>query len=287
MKKIITLFTCVTLICTIIFGCGGLGKMSAKQVSKNLLSKADVKLVSNGVSVSSKVFKSTKHFADKGFNSTREALKGLSNNLKKIVFERPLSSAIVKTATYKELMEIEQKGAIKLSQKEFDELLANPTDYLRGYIKAYTGDSKHFQEFFIRLAKGDKEQLKTILSDPKIKDMVEKRIRSSSGGGNHEWLMAKNYLDFLSNPKWGNDGNFLSLAMTKLVQRTEEVVFKYGGSHGSTYSTTFHNKLAKLIASCNTKEELFISIKNFARAELSSESYIKFKGIMSEILKSV
>ena len=286
MKRNIKILALILLICTIIFGCGGLSGLTAKHASKNLLSKTVVKLVSDGVSVGSKVFKATKHYVDCGYNTLREALNSMSNKLTVIRYKRSMSSAIVKTATYKELIEIEQKGAIKLSKKELDDLLSNPTDYFRGYIKAYTGDSKQFQEFFIRLANGDKDQLKTILSDPKIKDMVEKRIRSSSGGGNHEWLMAKNYLDFLSNPKWGNDGNFLSLAMTKLVQRTEEVVFKYGGSHGSTNSTMFHNKLAKLIASCNTKEELFISIKNFARAELSAESYIKFKGIMSEILKS-
>lgn len=287
MKRFIKISAFILIVCTIIFGCGGLSGLTAKQVSKNVLSKTVVNLVSDGISIGSKVFKATKHYADLGFRTMREALNKMSNMLEIKVYKRSMSSAITKTATYKELIEIEQKGAITLSKKELDDLLANPTDYFRGYIKAYTGDSKLFQEFFIRLAKGDKEQLKTILSDPKIKDMVEKRIRSSSGGGNHEWLMAKNYLDFLANPKWGDDGNFLSLAMTKLVQRTEEVVFKYGGSHGSTNSTMFHNKLARIIESCNTKEELFISIKNFARCNLSTESYLQFKSILSEILQKV
>jgi hypothetical protein len=258
--------------------------MSAKQVSKNVLSKTSVKLVSNGANVGSKVFKVTKHFADLGYKSTREALNNMSNTVTKVVFKRSYSSAIVKSATYKELMDIEQKGAIKLSKKKLDQLLENP-QYLQSYIEEYTGDTKRFQEFFIRLANGDKNQLKALLSNTSIKKKIEGSIRSSSGGHNHEWLMVKNYLDILSNSKWGNDGNFLSLAMTKLVQKTESVIFKYGGSHGNTYSTRFHNELAKLIASCNTKEELFISIKNFARSKLSKESYLEFKEILREILK--
>ena len=180
MKRFVKISALILIVCTIIFGCGGLSGLTAKHVSKNVLSKTVVKLVSDGISVGSKVFKATKHYADLGYNSMREALNKMSNKLTIIIYKRSMSSAITKTTTYKELMEIEQKGVIKLSKKELDDLLANPSDYFRGYIKAYTGDSKLFQEFFIRLANGDKDQLKTILSDPKIKEMVEKRFPVST-----------------------------------------------------------------------------------------------------------
>lgn len=189
-----------------------------------------------------------------------------------------LSTKIKKTLIFKELQAIIAKGPLTLSEKELKQLLENP-EYLRMYIKTYAGGS--FQEFFIRLSMGNKDQVRKILQNPEIKNKVSRMIRN--GGGKHEWLMAKNFEDFLLNPKWGNDGPFLALAMTRLVQNTERVIFRYGGKHGSTNSTTFHNGLAKVIESCTTKEELLVKVRQYAKQNLTEESYKEFNQIFTDI----
>ena len=120
------------------------------------------------------------------------------------------------------------------------------------------------------------------MDDPQIKKLVEKRIRA--GGGYHEWLMTKNYKDFLTNPKWGEDGPYLSMALTRLVQRTNLVLFKTGGGHGMGGSTVFHNGLAKVISQCSSKEELLVNVRKYAKEQLTVESYKEFEQILISVL---
>ena len=210
--------------------------------------------------------------------------KGIRETLKKPVkkFEsKYLANLIKKSVLQKEVNKILAKGPIKLSKKELSELLKHP-EYLRSYIATYTGNSKNYQEFFIRLSKGSKEQVIAILDDPQIKKLVEKRIRA--GGGYHEWLMTKNYKDFLTNPKWGEDGPYLSMALTRLVQRTNLVLFKTGGGHGMGGSTVFHNGLAKVISQCSSKEDLLVNVRKYAKEQLKEESYKEFEQILIKVL---
>ena len=81
--------------------------------------------------------------------------------------------------------------------KRTKELLDNPK-YIRAYIKTYAGDHKNFQEFFIRLAMGNKKQVKEILENPYIRKYIDRSIRQSGAGGVHEWLMTKNFKSFLT-----------------------------------------------------------------------------------------
>ena len=205
------------------------------------------------------------------------------NAAKKSSFKsKYLAEKIAKSLLQKELNTIKAKGAIELTEKELDYLLKNPKA-LRTYIKQKGGGSSNFKEFFIRLSMTKKGQtnIKTMMANPDIRRYVDRSIRN--GGGKHEWLMAKNFTDFLTNPKWGEDGQYLALAMTRLVQNTEKVVFKYGGKHGSTYSGKFHNGLAKVIDNCSSKEELFIEVKKYAKQNLSKESYADFAKVFSNI----
>lgn len=101
-----------------------------------------------------------------------------------------LGTKISKTLLHKELQAIMAKGPIVLSEKELNYLLANPKQ-LRVFIKQYAGDNKKFQEFFIRLAMGDKKQTELLLDNPDIKIYIKKAIRRSGDGGVHEWLMTK------------------------------------------------------------------------------------------------
>lgn len=217
-------------------------------------------------------------YADRIKNLRKASVKDYAKSTKQKFESKYLSSKIKKTVIYKDLEAIIAKGPLTLSEKEFKQLLENPA-YLRMYIKTYGGGN--FQEFFIRLSMGNKEQVRQILQNPEILTKVNRMIRN--GGGKHEWLMTKNFEDFLLNPKWGNDGPFLAMAQTRLVQKTERVIFKYGGKHGSTNSTAFHNGLAKVIQECNSKEELLVKVRAYAKDNLRQDSYKEF----NEIFKSV
>ena len=223
--------------------------------------------------------------------SSRKAIKSTVEKGKQKFKSLFLEQLIKRTQLYKTLKVIMAKGAISLSDKDLHTLLENPK-YLRAYIKTYTGDHKNFQEFFIRLSMGNKNQVKAILDNSEIRKFVDRSIRQSGDGGVHEWLMTKNFKSFLTDSKWGEDGPFLALALTKLVQSTERVIFKNGGRHpsaiasNSSESAKFHIKLAKVIDSCSSKEELLIKVREFAKKELTPESYREFNEIFKQVFIS-
>lgn len=258
-------------------------KLAAKlsPIARGIANKTLVQLNKN--KVFAKIFNVARNnagnFEKKVANSTCANM--MKNVAKKASFKsKYLANKIAKSLLQKELNAIRAKGVIELSKKELSYLLENPKA-LRSFIKAKGGGNKNFQEFFIRLSMTENGQaaIKDIMANPEIRRYVDRAIRN--GGGKHEWLMAKNFTDFLTNPKWGGDGQFLALALTKLVQNTERVIFKYGGKHGSTNSGAFHNGLARVIDNCSTKEELFIEVRKYAKQHLSKESYNEFVQIFS------
>lgn len=90
----------------------------------------------------------------------------------------------------------------------------------------------------------------------------------------------------------GNDGSFLALSLTKLVQKTSNVLFKTGGGHVSTgrkassASVAFHNGLANVINKCSSKEEVFVAVKRYAKENLSESSYKEFVSIFEDVFKT-
>lgn len=221
--------------------------------------------------------------------------KNLASSAKKKFESAYLASILPKTLIYKKLQQIKAKGPIKLKKKEFDYLMQYPTrQNLKAIIKTYTGSKKDFLEFFIRLADGDRNQVIQILQQADIKDYLKNAIRSAKGqGGYHEWLMTKNFESFLLDEKWGKDGHFLAIALTELIQRTNSVNFKIGGGHpssgrpNSSVSRKFHDGLAEVIDKCNTKEELFVNIRAYAKATLTKEAYAEFNEIFKNVLQTV
>ena len=191
-----------------------------------------------------------------------------------------LRSKIKKTKVYKDVKKMLAKGAIKLSKKELEELKKNP-QYLRAYIKQYAGGDPI--EFFIRVAQEDKKIAKELLEVPGIRKHMDGVIRRSKGGGNHEHLMTKNFTDFITNPKWGEDGPFLAKATTELVQKTKNVKFK-GGGHGSLGSGAYHYELSKIIDACDSMEDVFLSVNHYSKEVLTPESYKEFKDIYISIM---
>jgi hypothetical protein len=88
------------------------------------------------------------------------------------------------------------------------------------------------------------------------------------------------------NPKWEDKGDFLALALPKLVQSTDNVLFKVGGKHGSTNSGKFHNGLIDVIDNSSSVETLFINIRRYAKQNLSPEAYNEFLQILEDTLKA-
>jgi hypothetical protein len=98
--------------------------------------------------------------------------------------------------------------------------------------------------------------------------------------------MVKNIEDFLLNPKWGPNGDFLALSLCRLTQKTDNVLFKVGGKHGSTNSTKFHNGLSKVIEQSSSIEELFVNVRRYAKKNLTPEAYDEFLKIFEQTLAS-
>ena len=227
--------------------------------------------------------------------ANKEAIQNTTTkNTTRFIFNKGFKSQYLgkqlgKTAIQKELTDILSKGPVNLSPKEIKYLREN-LDYanLKALIKKYTGDKKNFIEFFIRLSKNNPELTKEILNNPTIRKKINHSIRNSSGGGVHEWLMTKNFEDFLLNPKWGDDGSFLAIALVKFVQKTSSVAYKKGGDHfsGTLFSKQFHDGLSRIIEKCSSKEELFIAIKKYAKTTLTKESYDEFIQIFTSIFNA-
>ena len=216
-----------------------------------------------------------------------------------------LASVLPKTLIYKELKQMKAKGPIKLKKKDLDYILSsegNAAANLRHFILTYTGNKKNFLEFFIRLSDGDKEQVAKLLKHPKIRKFVDNSIRNYDGGGKHEWLMTKNFTSFLLDNKWGKDGQFLAVALTRLTQKTknlnynpqyklfEKIEFTVGGHQSSgrlpsKESKAFHDELSKIIDNSQSKEELFVNIRAFAKKALTKEAYVEFNEVFKNVLQ--
>lgn len=224
-----------------------------------------------------------------------QAIKNLKSTAKKKFESTYLKTVLPKTLLYKELQRIKAKGPIRLTKKEMDYLMANADKAnLKSIIRKYADNEKQYLEFFIRLADGNKKQVEQILGQPKIKEYIDKVIRSASGeAGYHEWLMTSNFKSFLLDGKWGDDGHFLAIAQSRLIQKTRNINFKGGGGHvssgrpNSAASAKFHGGLAKAINRCNSKEELFVEVRAYAKEVLTEEAYKEFNEIFKDLLQTI
>ena len=193
-----------------------------------------------------------------------------------------LLQTIKKSKIHKELLDIYAKGTFSLTEKELTALLANP-QYFRNYMKAKIG-KKDVIEFLIRLKMNDPKRVKQILDNPELSAYIKKSIRGNKRS--HEWLMVKNIENFLLDPRWGENGDFLALALRKFTQKTDNILFKAGGQHSSTNSGKFHNGLSTVIDQSSSVEELFINIKRYAKQNLTPDKYNEFLGILESVVEA-
>jgi len=217
----------------------------------------------------------------------KEAIKNIKNNNYKLpdgITNKTLdlSGKIAKSSIRKITNEMLAKPAIKLPEKELMKA-SKDSSFLRELIFKYTGKTfkDGFQEFFIRMSKDNHEQVKILWETQR--DLIESGIRRD--GGKHEWLMCRNFIDFLINPKWGKDGPYLANAITKLVQNTDNVVFKNGGRHGANGSGIFHKVLYQTINSCNNAAEIYSKLQKYTKEVLERKSYDEFMEILKICLE--
>jgi len=270
-----------------------LGQDGARAASKEFLSAIGKKpaieaqqafLRKLGSETSTETFESiAKESMEKGAVRTQKTLSEKVVD-KMAQLHMKLVRIIEKSKIYKELLEIRSKGAIRLTEKEMQRLMTEPENIFRALVKAKTGSKKGFIEFFIRLKMDNPELVTQLLKNDYIRQYVEKALRGS--GYMHEWLMVKNFEYFLLDPKWGKYGDFLAMALPRLTQTTDSVVFKFGGKHGSLNSTTFHRGLDKIIHESKTIEELFINVKRYARANLTKEGFEEFMKAFELVMKA-
>lgn len=206
------------------------------------------------------------------------------------IYLRYVKTCISNSALNRQLNTIVQKGPIVLSEKEMKYLLSNsnPSD-LRAYIKAKTGNKNNFQEFFIRLSMGNKEQTEKIFDNQQFRKFINSSIRGD--GGYHEWQMTSKFKDYLLDPKWEKDGKFLALSINRFIQRTSKIKFIGGGGHptkgfsNTAKSAVWHKGLEEVINKSSSSEELFVNIRNYAQKTLTEDKMKEFSKIFEEVLK--
>lgn len=253
-----------------------IGKSSSKEAQELFVNRLGSESSQEIYELSTKQAIHRKAFEAK--KSWPEKLKDKYHTLKLTLLQK-----IHKSKIYKELLDIYTKGPISLTEKEMMELLAHP-EYFRAYLKAKIGKKGNVIEFLIRLKLSNPQYVKQILNNPSLLEYIKKSVRGNKGV--HEWLMVKNIEDFLLNPKWDPNGDFLALSLCRLTQKTDNVLFKVGGKHGSTNSTKFHNGLSKVIEQSSSIEELFVNVRRYAKQNLTSDAYNEFLKIFESVFEA-
>lgn len=205
------------------------------------------------------------------------SLKTLTNSIKMSRYAK--AAAASKNAEI--VAKLEKLPEIKISRaKEID--IVNDHLALKQAVLDHTGKNFRdgFVEFFIRLKKSGREDLIEEIWKNHKTFIKNSGIRA---GGVHEWLEAENFVNYLLNPKWGNDGAYLAYTLTKMTQPTTEVLLKNGGAHTIINSAgkkipgpnsgRFHKDLGKKIESCSDAGCIFTILNEFARKTLTTQSF--------------
>lgn len=198
-----------------------------------------------------------------------------------------------------ELANYLKKGPLTLSKGQLDNILNDPST-LRTAIREMTGArtmKAGYKEFFVRLAKGDPDQVKTIWKNKALQERIKDLIRYL--GGNHEWLMASKFMEYLVDCPFKNadDGLKAAIALDKLVQATsgenaveiavkaldesgDEIISTFTHSANNDITHLWHNELDATIKNSSSFSDAINRIYKFARETLTADSFLALKDII-------
>ena len=218
--------------------------------------------------------------------TTNQNLQNIRSKVSPVSIQK-LTKAVTTGIKIYRTLEKQKSQAIVLSDAEFQSLIDNPKT-IRIVIKKYTGNHHYFDEFFIRLALGNKEQVKGLLSIPYINRFIDKSIRQS-GSTSNQFLMGQTFCKLLTDPKYGDYGQVLALIQIKLVRNlmkatlNDENMKSKPISQISSELDRLNDYLAIELSSCSDKEEFISMVQSIAKNNLSSSEYDDFE----QMLKSM
>lgn len=174
---------------------------------------------------------------------------------------------------------------IQLTISEMSLINQNPRT-LREIIPLYTGGKdlrNGYLEFFSRLPK---DQAIKLWDNNAVRDIIKNYgIRA---GGVHEWLMCEHFISFLTDSKWGSDGDFLANLLPKLTQSTESVIMKNGWGHLDELfgNGPIHRGIEKIIQESSSAEEVIDKLDSFIKNNFTRETYDTFRETLESSLVS-
>jgi len=217
------------------------------------------------------------------------AIKGYANTFKMGKYAKAVANS--KNAAI--VAELENLPKITITPVERINIV-NDHLALKQAVLDHTGKNfrEGFVEFFIRLKNSGREDLIEEIWNSHKNYIKNSGIRT---GNMHEWLEAENFVKFLIDPKWGKDGAYLAYSLTKMTQPTTEIILKNGGAHTiineaglkipGPNSGRFHRDLGKEIAKCNNAGCVFNNLNEFAKQELTKQSYESYTYMERAILQ--
>lgn len=161
-------------------------------------------------------------------------------------------------------------------------------------VKKKTGKSLKdgYREFFIRLKKGSPEDVQRLMANPAIKETVKNAIYYPRA--THEWLPKANCDKFLTDPRYGKDGDLLFYMQEVFKQRTTNVIDKQGLLHNGNAllrdmakadvtkhgvgNASMHSDLFKILEDYKSKSAkgTLNEIRDYAKGYLNPEAYKDF-----------
>ena len=262
---------------------------SANRVSKLKFSKS-IKNVGkkSEVTISNKkvfgkvitVSKNNGIYVKNSITTTNQNIKNIRSKVTPVSIQKLNKAVATGIKTYRSLEKQKDLQAIILNETEIQSLIQSPKT-IRSVIKKYTGNHNYFEEFFIRLALGSKEQVTELFNIPYICKFVDRCIRLSDNTSNQE-LMGQTFCDFLTNPKYGSNGQILALFQIQLTRKlakatiTNENIKSKSIAQISSDLDRLNDYIARELSSGSDKEEILSKAKSIAIKYLSSSEYDEF-----------
>ncbi len=221
--------------------------------------------------------------------ATNQNIKNIKSKITPSSITKLSNAAARVIKTYRSIKKQKELQAISLSDIDFQSLINNPKT-IRAYIKKYTGNQNYFEEFFIRLALGNKTQVNELLNTPYICKFVDRSIRLSGNNNSNKYLMGQTFSNFLTNPKYGDSGHLLALIQIQLERKLTKSTLTDNNMKSNSISQIssdldrLNDYIARELSSSTDKDEVISKFQSLAKNHLSSSEYEDFNQILQSIL---